>query len=149
MSDIKKLRESTGAGVMDAKKALEESKGDMTKAKAWIAKKGLAKAEKKSDRETKSGVVYAYTHHTGESASLIELNCETDFVAKTDDFMKLAKEIAMQVNSMNPKDTKELLAQEYNRDPKLTIEQLIKQTSGKLGENIKLARFVRYELGDK
>ena len=147
MNSIKQLRAKTNAGVMDAKRALEESRGDMKGAEEWIKKKGLARAEKKADRETTAGVIYAYTHHNLASGTLVELNCETDFVAKTDDFMNLAKEVAMQANSMNPIDTKELLSQEYNRDPSITIEELVKQTSGKLGENIVLKRFTRFELG--
>jgi len=148
MDEIRKLREETGAGVMDAKKALEESKGDMKAAKAWIAKKGLDRAEKKADREASNGVVYAYVHHNSRSGALVELACETDFVARTDDFVGLAKEIAMQVTSNAPEKVGELLAAPYNRDPKKTMEQLIKETSGKLGEKIELKRFVRYGLGE-
>lgn len=146
MEQIKKLREETGAGVMDAKKALTESNGDMKKAAEWIAKKGLVRAESKQDRETSQGVVYAYVHHNGKSGALVKLLCETDFVARTDDFTALAKELAMQVTSMQPKDVNEFLKQDYIRDPKLTIDQLIKQTAGKVGENIKLDSFVRMAL---
>jgi len=149
MSDIKKLRAKTGAGVMDAKKALVETKGDMKKATAWVSKKGLAKAKKKSGRATQAGVIFSYIHHNQRSGTIVELACETDFVAKTQDFVTLAKELAMQINSMNPKDVKGLLNQEYNRDPKLTIKELIAQKSGKLGENIQLKRFQRFEIGDK
>lgn len=149
MTAIKTLREKTGAGVMDAKKALEESGGDIKKAEVWIGTRGLARAEKKTGRETKAGVVYAYIHHNNLSGSLVELNCETDFVAKTDDFRNLAKELAMQVNSMNPQTVEEFLRQEYVREPQLTIEQLIKQVSGKVGENIRLARFQRFVVGEE
>lgn len=148
MDMIKQLREETSAGVMDAKKALEESKGDMAKAREWIIAKGMIRAEKKSDRETKAGTIHAYTHHNGLSASLVELQCETDFVASNSEFRTLAKELAMQANSMQPATVEEFLQQEYVRDPKFTIEQLIKQTSGKLGENVVLARFVRFEVGE-
>lgn len=148
MDQIKKLREETGAGVMDAKKALEESGGDEKKAKEWIAEKGMARADKKSDRETKAGTIYAYTHHNSLSASLVELQCETDFVASNSDFVGLAKELAMQVNSMQPETVEEFVEQEYIRNPKITIKELIKQTSGKLGENIVLARFVRFGVGE-
>ena len=148
MEQIKKLREETGAGVMDAKKALEESKGNVEKAKAWIAKKGLARAEKKADRETKAGIIYAYTHHNSLTAAMVELQCETDFVASNESFKSLAKELAMQVSSMQPATIEEFVKQEYVRDPKLTIEQLIKQVAGKVGENVVLARFVRYEVGE-
>lgn len=147
MDEIKKLRKKTGAGVMDAKKALEASKGDMKKAAAWITKKGLKRAEKKAGREVRSGVIYAYVHHNQTSGSMIEVNCETDFVAKTDDFQNLAKELAMQVNSMQPKDVEELLNQEYIRDPKVKVREHIKQVAGKLGENIKVKEFVRLEVG--
>jgi elongation factor Ts len=146
MDDIKKLREKTGAGVMDAKKALEESKGDMKKAEEWIAKKGIAKAEKKADRETAQGVVGMYVHHNHKSGAMVKLLCETDFVAKTDDFTHLAKELAMQVTSMQPKDAKELLKQTYVRDPKITIEELVKQVSGKVGENVQVGEIARMEI---
>lgn len=147
MDQIKKLREATGAGVMDAKKALEESGGDIKKATEWIAKKGLDRAEKKADREASNGVIYAYVHHDHRSGALIELACETDFVAKTDDFLALAKELAMQVTSNDPESVEDFLSQAYNRDSKLTIDQLIKQTSGKVGEKLELKRMQRMKVG--
>ncbi len=143
MESIKQLREKTGAGVMDAKKALEESQGDMKKAEAWIAAKGMQRAEKKADRETAQGVIGVYIHHNGNSGAIVKLLCETDFVARTDDFKKLAKELAMQVVSMEPESVDALLKQEYVRDAKLTIEQLVKQVAGKLGENVKVEAFER------
>jgi len=146
MDQVKKLRQKTGAGVMDAKRALEESGSDAKKAEKWIAKKGLTRAEKKAERETKAGVVYAYVHHDGKNGSMVKLLCETDFVAKTDDFSNLAKELAMQVVSMKPKNVSEFLSQDYIRDASMTIEVLIKQTAGKLGENVQLKEFVRYSL---
>lgn len=146
MDDIKILREKTGAGVMDAKKALEESAGDMKKAEAWIQKSGIMKADKKADRETAQGVVGVYIHHNQKSGALVKLLCETDFVAKTDDFQQLARELAMQVTSMKPETVAELLAQEYVRDSQLTVEQLVKQVSGKVGENVKVAEMVRMEI---
>jgi elongation factor Ts len=149
MEQIKKLRNETGAGVMDAKKALEESKGNFKKATTWISKKGLAKAAKKAGRKTDSGIIHSYIHHNALSGAMIELLCETDFVASNQEFVNLAKELAMQVNSMNPKNVKEFLSQEYIRDSSLTVEELIKSLSGKLGENIQLKRFIRYELGEK
>ena len=148
MDQIKQLREKTGAGVMDAKRALEEAAGDMKKAGEWIAKHGVMKAEKKADRETKEGVIGVYIHHDGKSGALVELTCETDFVARTDDFKTLARELAMQVTSMNPQDTDEFVAQEYIRDPKKTIKDLITEVIAKTGENIKFVRFVRYGLGE-
>lgn len=146
MELIKQLREITGAGVMDAKKALEESQGDMKKAQEWIAAKGMQRAEKKSDRETAQGVIGVYIHHNGKSGAMVKLLCETDFVARTDDFKNLAKELAMQVVSMEPESVEALLSQEYVRDPKLTIEQLVKQTAAKVGENVQVGEIERLEV---
>ncbi len=149
MDKIKELREMTGAGVMDAKKAIEESNGDMDKAVEIIRAKGLAKAESKSDREVRSGKVYCYTHNGGSAAAMVEIACETDFVAKTPEFETLCKEVAMQVVSMNPENVEELLKQEYIRDASVTIEQLVKTLISKTGENIRVVRFVRFKLGEE
>lgn len=149
MDQIKQLREETSAGVMDAKRALEESKGDMSKAKTWLKKKGLDRAENKlADRDAGEGIVYAYIHHDKKSGALIELACETDFVARTEDFEQLAKELAMQVTSTDSKTVEELVKAVYIRDPKQTIDELIKGVSGKIGEKIELKRFVRYKVGE-
>ena len=148
MEDLKALREESGAGVMDAKKALEESGGDMAKAREWIAKRGLAKAEKKADREATNGIVYAYVHHNQLSGAMVEVACETDFVAKTDDFVELAKNLAMQVTSSNPKDLESFLKEDYLRDPSMKIEGLVKSYSGKLGEKIELKKFERMVVGE-
>lgn len=148
MSDIKKLREKTGAGVMDAKKALEESDGDMKKAMEWVRQRGLAKAAKKADRDAKEGIIASYIHQTNKIGVMVELNCETDFVARNDEFLNLGKEIALHIASMNPKDVDELLKQEYVRDPSQTIDNLVKQLSGKIGEKMEVRRFVRYQLGE-
>lgn len=142
MDDIKTLRAETGAGVMDAKRALEDSNGDMKLAKEWIMKKGLAQAEKKSDRETAQGALGVYVHHDGKKGAMVKLLCETDFVARTDDFTKLAKELALHATSMEPEDVASLLAQPYVRDPKVTVEELIKQTAAKLGEHVQVGEFV-------
>lgn len=149
IDEIKKLREKTGAGIMDCRRALEEAKGDAKKAEVLLAKWGIEKAEKKVDRETKAGLVDSYVHAGGKVGVLVELLCETDFVARTDDFKNLAHELCLQVASMDPKDVKALLNQEYIRDPSITIEKLVKQVIGKLGENITVARFIRFQLGDK
>jgi len=149
MDKIKELREMTGAGVMDAKKAIEESNGDMDKAVEIIRAKGLAKAESKSDREVRSGKVYCYTHNGGSAAAMVEIACETDFVAKTPEFETLCKEVAMQVVSMNPENVEELLKQEYIRDASVTIEQLVKTLISKTGENIRVVRFARFKLGEE
>lgn len=147
MDQIKDLREKTGAGVMDAKKALEEAKGDMNKAIELIRAKGLARAEEKSERDVKSGKVYCYTHLGGSAAAMVEVACETDFVASNPEFDALCKEIAMQVVSMNPGDVEELMAQPYIRDAAKTIEQLVKELVSKTGENIRIIRFARFKLG--
>lgn len=149
MDKIKELREQTGAGIMDAKKAIEEAGGDMEKAKAIITAKGLARAESKADREVSSGKVYCYTHGGGTAAAMVEVACETDFVAKTPEFETLCKELAMQIVSMAPKDTEELLGQAYIRDSSKTMDQLVKELSGKTGENIRVTRFARFKLGVK
>jgi elongation factor Ts len=146
VSSIKDLREKTGAGVADCREALEESKGDFKKAEEILKKRGFEKAEKKSDRETKAGLVDSYIHQ-GRVGAIVELLCETDFVARTDEFKKLAHEISMQVASMNPKDGSELLKQEYIREPEKMISDLIKEAIAKLGENITVGRFSRFELG--
>lgn len=148
LDKIKKLREETGTGVMDAKKVLEEAEGDLEEAKELLLEKGFEKAEKKAGREAKAGVVYAYIHTNNRVGAMLELNCETDFVAKNKEFKKLAKEIAMQVASMNPEDVDELLEQKYIRDQEKTIEALIAEQINKLGENIQIGRFIRYELGE-
>lgn len=143
---IKKLREETGASISDCSKALEESKGDYDKAIEWLKKRGIEKAEKKADRETNQGLVESYIHQNGKVGAMVEILCETDFVARTDDFKKLSHEIAMQVASMNPKNVDELLKQEYIRDTSVTISDLIKQHIGKLGENIVVKEIKRLEI---
>jgi elongation factor Ts len=148
MEKIKQLREKTGAGVMDAKKALEQANGDLTKAEEIIRAQGLSKAEKKSEREASAGLVYSYIHQGGKVGVMVEMNCETDFVAKNEDFVNLCKEICLQITSMKPENVEELLKQDYIRDGSQTIEGLIKALIGKTGENMKLRRFVRYELGE-
>ncbi len=144
---IKQLREETGARVLDCKKALEEANGDFKKAKEIVEQKGLARAEKKADRETKVGYIASYVHTNGTVASMVEILCETDFVAMNDEFRKMAKDIAMQVVAMNPQDVEELLSQEFIKDPSMTIEHYLKKMSGKIGEKFVLNRFVRYEVG--
>lgn len=143
---VKKLREETSASIADCRQALEESDGDYDKATLWLKKRGIEKAEKKAERETNQGIVESYIHGNGKVGVLIVLLCETDFVARTEEFKNLAHEIALQVSAMDPKDVKSLLSQEYIRDPKLSIEDLIKSTIGKLGENIQVREFSRFEL---
>lgn len=149
IDNVKKLRDLTSAGVMDCRRALDASQGDMKKAEALLKKWGVENSVKKQGRETKSGLIDSYIHLGGRVGVLVELCCETDFVAKTPDFKKLVHEISLQVASMKPKSVDALLKQEYIRDPKITVEELIKQTIGVLGENITLTRFERMELGEK
>ena len=147
-ADIKNLREETGAGMMDCKKALEESNGDMDKAREWIKQRGLIKAEKKADREAKEGFIAHYVHNDHKTAALVEILCETDFVARNDEFQKMATDVAMQVVAMNPENVEELLAQDFIKDSDMTVEELVKQLSGKIGERFIVNRFVRYQVGE-
>lgn len=145
---LKKLRNETGVSLSDCRRALLETHNDYKKALEWLKKQGLEKAAKKAERETSQGLIESYIHSNGKVGVLVELLCETDFVARTAEFKNLAHEIALQVSAMNPKDGEALLKQEYIRDPGQTIESLIKQTIAKLGENIVLKRFSRLDLGD-
>lgn len=144
---LKKLRNETQVSLADCRKALEESNNDYKKAQEWLKKHGIEKAEKKSDRETSQGLIESYIHQNGRIGALAEVLCETDFVARTDVFKNLVHEICMQVAAMNPKDVKALLKQEYIRDNSKTIEDLVKETIAKLGENIVVKRFHRFEIG--
>jgi elongation factor Ts len=157
-SAVKELREKTGAGVMECKRALQESEGNVDKAIEALRQKGLAKHSKVAGRETSQGLIESYIHTGGRIGALIEVNCETDFVARTDEFRTLARELAMQVASMNPGtvgtlestgegDGSALLDQEYIRESRKTIRDLIKETIGKVGENIQVSRFMRFEVG--
>ncbi len=153
---IKELRDKTGAGIMECKKAIEDALGDMTTAEKLIKERGLAMAEKKAGREAGQGLIDCYVH-AGRIGALIELNCETDFVARTDDFKTLAREIAMQVAATNPSRISSqeastdgdvpLLDQPYIRDPGRTVQDLVNETIAKVRENVVIRRFVRFELG--
>lgn len=147
ISQIKKLRAKTGAGIADCRKALEETGGDFKKAEELVKSWGLDKAATKSDRAVGAGLVETYIHAGGKVGAMVEVNCETDFVTKTDEFKILAHEVAMQVAAMDPVNIEELLKQEYIRDASKTIEQLVKETIAKVGENIVIRRFMRFELG--
>ncbi len=148
VADVKKLREETGAGMMDCKKALEKAAGDFDAAKELVRQKGLARAEKKADRETKEGYIANYVHATGKVAALVEILCETDFVARNDEFQDMAKGLAMQVVAMSPENVEELLAQDYIKDPSMTVEDIVKGLSGKIGEKFVVSRFVKYVVGE-
>ena len=142
---IRKLRELTSAGVMECKKALEEAGGDFDKAKAIIHERGLVKAEKKGERVTGAGLLHSYIHNERVGV-LLELRCETDFVARNDSFKELAHNLAMHIAAMNPSSAEELMVQNYVKDESVDIEGLIKSTIAKVGENIKVEKFCRYEI---
>jgi len=193
-ADVKTLRTRTGAGIMDCKRALAETKGDVEKAIDFLRKQGAAIAEKKGGRATNDGIIECYIHPGSRLGVMIEVNCETDFVAKTDDFKSLVKDLAMQVAAANPvavdreqfpaeilEKEKEiyktqalnegkpehildrfiegklgkyfqencLLDQNFVKDPNKTISQLITETIAKIGENISVKRFVRFQLGEE
>ncbi|MFN8514959.1 MAG: translation elongation factor Ts [Thermomicrobiales bacterium] len=161
-ADVKKLRERTNAGVMECRNALEEAGGDFDKAAEALRIKGLTKADKKSDREANQGLIEVYVHG-GRIGAIVEVNCETDFVARNENFRALARDIAMQVVAMNPRyisaeeraegiaaddpDHQALLEQVFVRDSKRTIGEMVKEQIATLGENIVVRRFARYELG--
>jgi len=191
--DVKSLRESTGAGMMDCKKALDESGGDMDKAVAWLRERGIAKAAKRGDKVASEGAVQSYIHMGGKVGVLVEINCETDFVARGDDFQELCKNVCLQICSTaplavrreeldeatiasekelyvkqaaetgKPQDICEKIAegklkkwfsevclmdQQFVKDPDKSIDQLVTELSGKVGEKITVRRFVRYQLGE-
>jgi elongation factor Ts len=192
--DVMTLRQRTGAGMMEAKKALEENKGDMDKAAELLRVKGIAKADKRAGKQTSEGVITSYVHHNGKVGVLVEVNCETDFVARTDDFKNLAKEIALHIASAAPVSVDKdgvpvekveserriaeeqakasgkpaniiermvsgkveayykdncLIYQPWIREPKKSIGDLIKEASAKVGENIQVRRFVRFQMGEE
>ena len=158
---VKQLRDMTGAGMMECKKALAETGGDLDRAVDALRKSGAARAEQRSGRAAQEGRVDSYIHPGNRVGVLIEVNCETDFVARTDDFRGLAKHIAQQVAAMDPKyvsrgdvpagvetqDGEVLMEQEFIRQSGRTIEDLVKETIAKVGENVVVRRFTRYELG--
>ena len=192
--DVAELRRQTGAGMMECKKALEEVGGDMGKAMDVLRKRGMAKAEKRAGRRVSEGAIGSYIHFNGKVGVLVDLNCETDFVARTDDFQNLAKDLALHIASAKPTAVsaedlpKELVAgerkiveaqvaesgkpeavrekivdgkmkkfcreralldQPFVKDDKTSVGELVKQASAKLGENVVVRRFVRYELGEE
>lgn len=158
---IKELRERSGGGVMDCKRALEATGGNIDKAVAYLQEQGIASAAKKANRETSQGLIDSYIH-AGRIGALVEVNCETDFVARTPEFQTLVHELAMHVAAANPQyitadeipagtegsaEELALLEQPYIRDAGKSIRQLVQETIGKTGENIQIRRFTRFELG--
>ena len=172
-NQVKELREKSGAGIMECKRALEEVQGDIAKAVELLKQQGLAKADKKTGRAASQGLVEPYIHGAGRIGSIVEVNCETDFVARTSDFRELAHDLAMQVAATSPAyvsidevpesawaelekehgDRKKaaaavvLLEQPFIKNPKLCIRDLVREQIGKLGENIIVRRFARFEVG--
>jgi len=160
---IKELREQSGAGIMDCRNTLVVAEGDMDKALQILKENGLLKAKKKAERATSQGLVEAYVHAGGRIGAMVELNCETDFVARTDEFREMAHCLAMQVAAMSPQFISEedipeeadvdpkaacLLLQPYIKDPTMTIQDIIVEAIARVGENIKVGKFTRFELGD-
>ena len=145
INQIKQLREETEVSISECKKALTEAKGDFQKAKEILKKWGKDFAKKKLQRKTKQGIIESYIHSNKRVGVILELGCETDFVAKNPDFQKLAHELALQITAVNPEETP-LLTQPWIRDETRTIKDLIEEYIAKLGENIILKRFTRYEL---
>ena len=192
--DVQALRQRTGAGMMESKKALEANAGDMEKAVEYLRTKGIAQAEKRTGKQTSEGVIGSYIHHNGKVGVMVEINCETDFVARTDDFKQLVKYVAEHIAAAAPvavdkdqvpqekvdrerrifvEQVKEsgkpdhliekivsgkveayykdvaLVHQAWVREPKKTVGDLIKEASAKLGENIQVRRFVRFQMGEE
>lgn len=190
---VKELRDQTGSGMMDCKKALAETNGDLEKALDFLRKKGLAKAQKRAGRATSEGIIYSYIHAGSKLGVMVEVNCESDFVAKTDDFQEFAKNVAMHIAASNPggihpEDIPEsvvnrereiyraqaleqgkpesiidkivegqvqkfykdscLMSQQYIKDPKKTVAEMTTEAIGKIGENILVKRFVRFQVGE-
>ena len=160
---IRLLRERTGAGIMDSKRALEDAGGDMEKAEQALREKGMARAATKADRATAEGVIESYIHAGSRIGAMVELNCETDFVGRTPEFRELAHNIAMQVAAMSPLYLDEgeipegaeakpeevcLLRQSFIREPSKTVADLVLEMRAKVGENIRVGRFVRFGLGE-
>jgi len=159
---IKELRNQCGAGIMECRNALLEVEGDVERALQILKEKGLLKAEKKADRVTTQGLIEAYIHTGGRVGAMVEVNCETDFVARTDEFKELAHDLAMQVAALSPQYISEeelpkeadvepqgacLLQQPFIRDPDRTVRDVIVEVIAKVGENIRVSRFSRFELG--
>lgn len=143
---IKNLRDSTGLSFNEIRKALEEAGGDEEKAREILHKLGARMAAQKSSRQAKEGIVDSYVHNTHKVGSIVELLCETDFVARNLEFQKLAHELAMHIAAMKPGSVEDLLAQSFVRDQDITVRDLINQSIAKLGENIQVGKFQVFEI---
>ncbi len=146
IDQIKELREVTGISILECKKALRESGGDMEKAKTLLRQWGKEVAEKKQERPAGEGLVASYVHNTGKVGSLVIVKCETDFVARSDDFKYLSHELALQAASLEAENVDDFLAQQYIRDPSRTVKDVVGEYIAKLGENIVVEKFVRFSL---
>ena len=145
VDEIQKLREKTGLGVMECKKALEEARGNFEQAKLVLKEKGAEKAVSKQDRETENGIIESYSHN-GKIGVMLEILCETDFVVKNKEFKELTHDLVLQIASMAPENEKELLAEPFIKDESKTVSDLLTEKIAKIGENIKIKRFERWEL---
>jgi len=143
---IKNLRQKTGISVMECKAALEEANGDEQEAIKVLERKGQEKAIRKSQRETRQGLIEAYIHNNGKVGVLLDLRCETDFAAKNEEFRGLAHDLAMHIAAMEPENLEELLSQPFIKDAGKTVQDVITDAVSKIGENIKIDKFVRYEI---
>ncbi|MFC1649819.1 elongation factor Ts [Patescibacteria group bacterium] len=146
---IKKVREATGASMVRVKDVLDELKGNEDKAIKKLQKEMGKKMAKRADRATGQGLLQTYTHHDGRTVSVVELLCETDFVAKNKLFQSVAKDLSLQVASMNPKDVNELVKQDFVKDPGKKVGDLVEEVKAKTGENIQIGRIWRIQLGEK
>ncbi|MEX0887996.1 MAG: elongation factor Ts [Patescibacteria group bacterium] len=146
IDQIKKLRDETQLPLSDIRTALEETDGNETAAKKILLEKSRERAEEKKSREAGDGVVFTYVHQGGKTGVMLDLRCETDFVARTEVFQNLGKELCLQIASMGPEKTEELLEQDYIREPGKKIADLIGEASGTLGEHVKIEKFVRYSI---
>ncbi len=147
-NDIKRLREETSCGIIDCKKALEEAKGDFGKAKEILGKRGLELAAKKSDRVAKEGRVEIYSHTGNKIGVMLEVNCETDFVARSEDFCIFTRDLAMHIAFYNPENVQALLTQPFVKDAGKTIQDLLNELVAKVRENIIISRFIRFKIGE-
>ena len=143
---LKKLRAETGISLIECKNALKESDNDSGKAKQILKNRGLEFAAKKGQRQVRAGIIHSYIHTNKKLGALLDLRCETDFVAKNQEFQNLGHEICMQIAGMNPKNKKELLEQTWIKDETKKIKDLVSEYIVKLGENIVIEKFIRYEL---
>jgi len=146
IDDIKQLREETGMSMMDIKNALKEAGGDLGKSRGLLRLRGAEIAKKKQERQAGEGIVDVYLHPTQKTGVLLDLRSETDFVAKSPDFKALAHELSLQIASMDPESVEELLTQDYIKDPSKNVQNLLQEYIAKLGENIVVKRFSRYQI---